>query len=171
MPGRSVVDAAAWARSDEEARLLIAASFQQRVVTLAEVRQVLDRMPATPRRKLVISTARDAAGGSHTLAELALFNICRVSRLPLPTRQVRFRDSAGRQRYLGAVFDPWRVAIEIDGAHHDAVQHQWDDSDRQNVMVLAGYRILRFPSHVVREQPQKVVAQLRRALEIAGWRP
>src|SRR4051812_47836641 len=36
-PARSVVDAAAWARSDREAALIIAATFQQRLVRLPDV--------------------------------------------------------------------------------------------------------------------------------------
>jgi very-short-patch-repair endonuclease len=171
MPGRSVVDAAAWARSDDEARLVIVASFQQRLVSAAEIRQVLDRMPTTRRRQLVAATVDEASGGSHTLGELALTKICRDAGLPMPTRQVRIKDQRGRRRYLDAVFDNWHVAVEVDGAHHDEVPFRWDDMDRENDIVLAGYRILRFPSHVVREQPQVVAARLRKALEIAGWRP
>jgi very-short-patch-repair endonuclease len=169
--GRAVVDAAAWARSDEQARLVIASAFQQRLVTAAEIDQVLRRRPTTRRRKLVIATTRDAAGGSHSIGELSLVNICRDARLPLPTRQVRFRDLAGRIRYLDAVFDPWKVAVEVDGAQHSDVAQAWDDSERDNALLLAGYRVLRFPVHVLREQPQLVAEQIRAALLLAGWRP
>ncbi len=171
MLGRAVIDAAAWARSDDEARLVIAASFQQRLVTGAEIRDVLARMPTTRRRRLVIATVEDAAGGSHSLGELDLVKICRTAGLPLPTRQVRFRDSAGRLRYLDAVFDPWRVAVEIDGAHHEEVLQRWDDLARENDMVIADFKVLRFPVHVVRERPHHVAATIRAALENSGWRP
>lgn len=169
--GRAVVDAAAWARSDREARLIIAASFQQRLVTAVEILGVLRRMPTVRRRRLILATTEEAAGGSHSLGELTFFDICRKDRLPVPTRQVRFRDLDGRLRYLDAVFDPWKVAVEIDGAHHDDVGQAWDDSERDNSLLLAEYRVLRFPVHVVREQPKKVAKYLRAALELAGWRP
>ena len=169
--GRAVVDAAAWARSDEAARLVIAASFQQRLVSAAEIGRVLERMPAARRRRLVIATTRDAAGGSHSLGELALVKLCRVARLPLPTRQLRLRDLDGRIRYLDAVFDPWRVAVEVDGAQHGEVGQSWDDGERDNALLLADFRVLRFPVHVIREQPRRVAAQIRAALELAGWRP
>lgn len=168
--GRAVVDAAAWARSDDEARLVIAASFQQRLVTAGEIGAVLDRFPTVPRRRLIVATTADASGGSHTLGELALVTICRREGLPLPSRQARFRDSAGRRRYLDAVFDPWRVAVEVDGAHHDDVRQRWDDLGRENDLVLAGFTVLRFPVHVIRERPEHVAAGLRAALERAGWR-
>jgi hypothetical protein len=168
--GRAVVDAAAWARSDDEARLIIVASFQQRLVTARQIAQSLDRMPATHRRLLVIHTARDAAAGSHSLGELGLFTICRRHRLPLPDRQVSFVDSSGRRRYLDAVFDRWRVAVEIDGVQHDQdlAQH-WDDIDRDTDLQFAGYRVLRVRVHEVRRQPAMVAAKLRRLLELAGW--
>lgn len=169
--GRAVVDAAAWARSDEQARLVIATAFQQRLVTAEEIGHVLDRRPATRRRQLVIATTRDAAGGSHSTGELLLVTICRNARLPLPTRQVRFRDLSGRIRYLDAVFDPWRVAVEVDGAHHDDVGQSWDDSERDNALLLAGYRVLRFPVHLLRERPHVVAERIRAALRLAGWRP
>ena len=168
---RSVVDAASWARSDNEARLIVAASFQQRLVRAGELEPVLRRLRNVPRRDLIRSTGDDAAGGSHTLGELALVEICRRARLPLPTRQVRFRDLSGRLRFLDAVFDPWKVAVEIDGAHHDEHRQRWDDAERDNALILATYQILRYPSHVLREKPRHVAAQLRTALTAAGWRP
>lgn len=169
--GRAVVDAAAWARTDDEARLIIAATFQQRLVTAAEIQPILDRMPTIPRHRLIVATVNDASRGSHTLGELDLVRLCRRFRLPVPTRQARFRDRSGRLRYLDAVFDPWKVAVEIDGAHHDDVGQRWDDCDRDNALVLAAYTILRYPTHVVREQPARVAGEIRVALTRAGWRP
>jgi very-short-patch-repair endonuclease len=168
---RAVVDAAAWARSNDEARLIIAASFQQRLVSAPEIEQVLKQMPTTRRRRLVIATSADAAGGSHSLGELDLAGICRKHRLPLPTRQVTFRDANRRQRFLDAVFDPWRLAVEVDGAHHDDVAQRWDDFERENDLVQDSFTVLRFPVHVVRERPHHVAARIRAALERAGWRP
>ncbi len=71
-PWRSVVDAAAWARSDDEARLIIAASFQQRLVSASDIDTVLNRRPAVRRRLLITETARDCAEGSHSVGELGL---------------------------------------------------------------------------------------------------
>jgi very-short-patch-repair endonuclease len=171
MPGRAVVDAAAWARSGDEARLIIAASFQQRLVSGPEVAAVLDRMPTVRRRFLTTTTARDCAAGSHSIGELDLVTLCRRSRLPLPTRQLRRRDSTGRLRYLDACFDDWKLVVEVDGAHHAEVGQMWDDSARQNDLALAGYVVLRFPVVVVRTQPRRVAAEIRAALQAAGWRP
>jgi len=170
-PGRSIVDASAWARSNDEARLIIAASFQQRLVAASDIEAVLDRRPATRRRSLIIATVRDCAAGSHSIGELDFAALCRGARLPVPVRQLRRRDAAGRLRYLDACFDDWKLVVEIDGAHHADVGQMWEDAARQNDLLLAGYVVLRYPVFVVRTQPQRVAAEIRAALITAGWRP
>jgi very-short-patch-repair endonuclease len=171
LAGRAVVDAAQWARSDQEARLIIVASFQQRLVSLGEIERACAPRCIITRRELILATARDGAAGSHSLGELFLVDLCRRAGLPVPSRQVRRRDRAGRIRYLDALFDPWRVAVEIDGVHHLEAGQSWDDAKRRNSLVLDGYVVLRYPAHVVREFPDRVAAEIRQALLRAGWRP
>ena len=168
-PSRSVVDAAQWARSDDEARLIIASSFQQRLVAAGDLESVLARMPKARRRSLLLRTASDCAGGSESLGELDFLALCRRGGLPIPSRQVERRDRSGRRRYLDVYFDEWKVAVEIDGAHHMNVGQMWDDTRRQNDLELAGYVVLRYPAFVVREDPDTVLAAIRRALTAAGW--
>src|SRR5262249_45066115 len=97
--------------------------------------------------------------------------LCRFARLPPPSRQVPRRDRTGRMRYLDVCFDAWHVALEIDGAHHVNVGQMWDDSARQNDLALNGYLVLRYPVHVVRDEPERVIADVRQALLARGWRP
>jgi len=80
-------------------------------------------------------------------------------------------DSTGRRRYLDLYFEEWGLHVEVDGAQHMDVQHAWADMERQNALWRSGERLLRFPSWLVRAEPQVVVAQIRRALLDAGWRP
>ncbi len=128
-PGRSLVEAAAWARSSDEARLIIAASLPAAHSPRADdVYPVLDRMLTVRRRRLIVATVRDCADGSHSIGELNLVGLCRRGRLPLPTRQLRHRDATGRLRYLDACFDDWKLVVEIDGAHHADVGQMWEDS-------------------------------------------
>lgn len=161
---RSLVDAAQWAGTDNEARAIIAAGIQQRVVRADDVRAVLDRLTRVPRRRLIRDTVVDAAGGAHSLAELDLVALCRSHHLPEPSRQVVRHDSSGRKRYLDAYFDEWHVHIEIDGAQHLDPRHAWADMRRQNDLWIAGEPVLRFPAWALRHTPTEVVAQLRAAL-------
>jgi very-short-patch-repair endonuclease len=169
--GRSVVDAAQWARSDEQARLMIATAFQQRMLHLADIERVLEQLPNPNRRRLILETARDCQEGAHSLSELEFARLCRRAGLPLPSRQFRWRDRTGRRRYVDAVFDEWKIAVEIDGVQHLDVGVAWDDARRQNDLELAGYLVLRYPAWVVRSHPERVIDDLRRALINAGWRP
>jgi very-short-patch-repair endonuclease len=58
------------------------------------------------------------------------------------------------------------VVVEVDGALHLDQQRRWDDQHRQNEIVLSDAIVLRFPSVVVRTQPEVVAAQIRRALAL-----
>jgi very-short-patch-repair endonuclease len=168
---RSVVDAAQWAPTDHDARSIVAAGFQQRLVGCDDVHKVLRRMPRARRRSLIVEIATDARGGSHSLPEAEFRQLCRRYRLPMPTRQLRRTDPSGRSRYLDAYFEEWRLHVEIDGSQHMDVRSWWADMRRQNELWIPGDRVLRFPSWAIRQRPAEVAEQVRAALMAAGWRP
>jgi very-short-patch-repair endonuclease len=166
---RSLLDAAQWARTDDAARAMVAAAFQQRPISLPEIQSVAGRMPRAKRRSLVLETAHDAAGGAHALSEIDLVRLCRRFRLPRPDLRERRKDAAGRNRYVDAYWRRWRLQVEVDGAHHVDVRHWEADMRRQNEVWVAGDRILRFSAWTVRHRPAEVAAQIRAALSAAGW--
>ncbi len=171
MPARSIVDAARWASCDEQARAIVAAAFQQRLVAGDELHQVLDRLPGIRRRAgLIAQTASLAAGGSHSLPELDFLALSRRAGFPEPARQVARRDAAGRSRYLDFLYEEFGVHVEIDGGQHLEVRAAWADMKRQNELWVAGERVLRFPAWLISARPGEVVAQVRAALTAAGWR-
>ncbi|WP_232533737.1 DUF559 domain-containing protein [Plantactinospora sp. KBS50] len=169
MPARSVVDAAQWAPDDNRARAIVAASFQQRLLSGEELAEALARMPRARRRRLILETASDARDGAGSIAESDFLRLCRRAGLPEPDRQVRRLDAAGRRRYLDVYFDEWKLQVEIDGGQHREVGHWWADMRRQNDLWISGLRVLRFPAWAVRERPAEVLAQVRAALTAAGW--
>jgi Protein of unknown function (DUF559) len=171
MPARSIVDAARWACADEQARSIVAAAFQQRLVSGDELHRVLDRLPRVRRAGLILQTASLAAGGSHSLPELGYLALSRKAGFPEPARQVARRDAAGRRRYLDFLYEEYGVHVEIDGAQHMEVRAAWADMRRQNELWIAGERVLRFPAWLIGARPGEVVAQVRAALTAAGWRP
>lgn len=166
---RSLVDAAQWARTDAEAREIIAAGFQQRLVSGAGMARALERLPKARRRRLIAETVADAAGGAHSLAALDLLGLCRRHHLPEPTRQTVRRDATGRRRYLDAYFEEWHLHVEVDGAQHLDPRQAWADMKRQNDLWIAGDRVLRFPAWALRSDPAAVIAQIHAALTAAGW--
>lgn len=166
---RSMVDAARWARSDREARTIIAMCLQQRLVSIADADTVVRRLHRIPRHALIRATLSDVDGGSVTITELDLVRLCRAYGLPEPSRQVLRHDADGRNRYLDASFDEWRVIVEVDGAHHMQVEQWWQDMRRHNALSVHGEILLRFPAFVVREEPAEVAAIIRDALRQSGW--
>lgn len=168
---RSVVDAAAWARTDDDARAIVAAAFQQRRVRPGDVEGVLDVLPRSHRRALVLETAAFAAGGAHALTELNLVTVCRRYHLPPPDRQVHRTDASGRDRYLDAYWAAYLLHVEVDGSWHLEVRTWWADMQRQNDLWITGDRVLRFPGWALIHEPARVAAQIHAALVAGGWHP
>jgi Protein of unknown function (DUF559) len=171
MPARSVIDAARWAASDDRARAIVTAAFQQRLVDHAAMMLALSRLGRLGRRTLITSTIHDAAGGSESIAEHDFLVLCRRGRLPEPTRQVVTTDGTGHRRYRDAYFEEFAVHVEIDGGQHTEVREWWADMQRQNAMGINGDRVLRFPAWALRNDPDRVLEQVRAALIAGGWRP
>jgi very-short-patch-repair endonuclease len=161
---RSVIDGAAWARSDNEARDLIARACQQGRVTADELWAVVRDFPRIRRRRLITATIADAAGGATALSEIDLVGLCRRHRIPVPDLQLRRADETGRNRFVDAHWAAARLLVEVDGGHHMEVGHWAADMLRQNQIWISGDRILRFPAALLRSNPAVVAGQIRAAL-------
>jgi very-short-patch-repair endonuclease len=83
--------------------------------------------------------------------------------LPRPEVQTNLGDRAARFVGRADLYYPAaRLAIEYDGGNHR--ERLIDDDRRQNLLVNAGYRLLRFTAADVQGRPDAVVAQVRAAL-------
>ena len=83
-----------------------------------------------------------------------------LSGLPAPEAQVEIRDDEGR--FVGRpdlYYAPQRLGLEYDGGIHR--QQLAEDNRRQNLLLRAGVRLLRFTAADVMSQPGLVVAQVR----------
>jgi very-short-patch-repair endonuclease len=87
--------------------------------------------------------------------------------LPRPLAQISLCDEDGH--FVGRpdfYYPPHRLALEYDGSGHR--ENLTGDNRRQNRMVDAGYRLLRFTAADVLSAPDSVVALVRRALSQPG---
>lgn len=67
--------------------------------------------------------------------------------------------------YIDIAFPAARLAIEIDGREfHSSPEAFESDRERQNHLVLAGWRVLRFTYGMLTRHPRVVLASIRRAL-------
>lgn len=167
---RSVVDAASWSSTDLAAQAVLASAVQQRLVTPDALTAVVSRLTRLPRRALISETIRDVSGGSLSEYEVLFVRLCRVHHLPMPDRQVRRVDAAGRLRYLDAEFDEYDLVVEIDGQQHMDVLAWWEDMARNNDVVASdGKSLLRFAGFALRRQGDRVAEVMHRYFQ--GFRP
>jgi very-short-patch-repair endonuclease len=83
--------------------------------------------------------------------------------LPRPEVQVNLRDN--KNRFVGRVdlyYPSARLVIEYDGGNHR--DRLVEDDRRQNLLVNAGFRLLRFTATDIHNGPDVVEAQVRSAL-------
>ncbi len=160
---RSVINAASWAGSELKTQAIIAASVQQGLVSPRSLNAVVQALVKVPRRRLIVETIRDVAGGSLSEYELLFLKMCRQFNLPTPTRQHKRKDAAGRWRYLDVDFDDYQLVAEIDGQQHMEALAWWEDMERNNdVVVEDGKTLLRFAGFALRRQPHGVAGVLRK---------
>ena len=164
---QALLIAAASFSSPRPACGILAAAVQQRLVTADRLRSELDLNPRLRHRRILIAGLADIAQGADALSEIDFVRLCRRFGLPTPIQQLVRRERSGRRRYLDATWrrrDGRLVVVEIDGALHLAVDRWWRDQLRQNELAVADALILRYPSVIVRTEPDLVARQLRQAL-------
>ncbi|HEY3713540.1 MAG TPA: DUF559 domain-containing protein [Jatrophihabitantaceae bacterium] len=162
---RSVIDAATWSTSPRRACAILCASVQQRLTSPERLDVELRRAGAIRHAAIMRQILGDISGGGHTLAEIDLTALARRAGLPPPRRQVLRREPSGKARYVDAEVDlpdGTVLAVEVDGAVHLQPTSWWDDTARQNELTIGGHPVLRFPTPVIRLDPDTVVDQLRR---------
>lgn len=103
---------------------------------------------------------RSAGEGGASEAERMLARLLRGAGITGWRQHVH---SCGYEIDLAFVAD--KIAIEVDGwAWHRDVERFNRDSERQNVLVNAGWHVLRFTWHQLRHEPEIVLDSIRRAL-------
>lgn len=146
---------------------ILAATVQQRLLRPAELVDELLASRWIRHHRALLAAANDICQGAQALSEIDFARLCRRHGLPEPVRQAVRRAPDGRRRYLDAEWklrDGRRVIAEVDGALHLIARRWWDDQIRQNELAIAGDLALRFPTVVMRGEPELVVGQLARAL-------
>jgi very-short-patch-repair endonuclease len=118
------------------------------------------RYPGIARLRRTIELAEPA---TESVMETRLRLLLVFARLPRPQAQVSLYDEAGDFLARPDFYYPLhRLAVEYDGAYHR--ENLTGDNRRQNRLVDAGYRLLRFTAADVLSAPDLVVDLVRRAL-------
>lgn len=116
--------------------------------------------PGAARLRVLAQLAAPAESPMETRLRWLLIK----ARLPTPDVQADLHDESGRFVGRADIYYPSaRLVIEFDGGNHR--ERLVDDNRRQNALIAAGYRVLRFTGADLRERPDGVVAQVRAALK------
>jgi very-short-patch-repair endonuclease len=134
-----------------------------RLISVDELREYVDEHPGAKgiaRLRRVVGLAEPKA---ESAMETRLRMLLVLARLPPPEVQVSVHDDQGR--FLGRpdlLYSRQRLAIEYDGGTHR--DRMVDDNRRQNGLVGAGLRLLRFTAADVYGTPDLVAMQVRHGL-------
>ena len=103
------------------------------------------------------------AGPAESAMETRLRWLLIQARLPRPEVQTNLHDADGRFAGRADLYYPAaRLVLEYDGGNHR--DRLVEDDRRQNLMVNAGFRLLRFTAADIYNRPEVVQAQVRGAL-------
>lgn len=147
-----------------EAVVAVDMALHQRLVDLVELRAYV---AANPRCRGIAQARRatelaEAAAESPMESRLRMLLI--LAGLPRPEVQVPLYDERGR--FIGRpdlYYRAHRIGLEFDGGtHRDSLV---EDNRRQNRLLNAGCRLLRFTAADVYSNPEQVIGQVRAALK------
>jgi very-short-patch-repair endonuclease len=142
------------------------------------VRAVASRR-TTPARLLAVLTGRrrvrwrrelsdalsDVADGSHSLLELRYARqVERAHGLPRGDRQ-HCRNGT----YEDVAYPGLRTSVELDGKVGHVAEHAFRDHRRDNAVVVAGARVLRYGFADVTQRPCVVAGEVAAVLRASGW--
>lgn len=147
-------------RSALDALIVIDMALQRRLTDEAALcRYASQRRPGAARLRSLARLAAPAESPMETRLRWLLVQ----ARLPHPEVQTDLRDSGARFLARADLYYPKaRLVIEFDGGNHR--ERLVEDDRRQNRLMNAGFRLLRFTGADVNARPDVVVAQVRAAL-------
>jgi hypothetical protein len=153
-----------------EAVVTVDMALHRGLVRLVDLQE---RVAAHPPRKGIAQlrqTVELAEPAAESPMETRLRLLLVLAGLPRPQAQVSLHDERGR--FLGRpdlYYPAQRLCLEYDGATHR--ESLIDDNRRQNRIVNAGFRLLRFTAADLRQRPDELVRQVREALRLPGRPP
>jgi hypothetical protein len=169
-PARSIIDMAEWALQRDQARSILAAAVQQRVITVDEMRATLRTRGPITRRTLVTETLDEIDAGAGVVIDFMYSRVEQAYDLPTGRRQAPL--VVGRRlRHLDVRYEPWGVRVIIDDDRHDHPGRQRDDlvPASPSADLLDGQVVVRCAADDLRDRPARVGAQVALALRRRGW--
>ncbi len=153
-----------------EAVVVADMALHQCLTTRAEFQAAIDTHAPRRNIKRLRKVAALAEAAAESAMETRLRLLLVLAGLPAPLLQVDLHDERGRFVARADLYYPeHRLAIEYDGGTHRTSLVA--DNRRQNLLLQAGYQLLRFTAADVLGAPDMVIAQVRAALNRSRVHP
>lgn len=142
----------------------IMAALRKRLLTTEDLVPAVSALAGSPGQRERRRAVRAAIRNPWSYAEMLLQRLLLEAGIEGWVANTSIRV-AGRRYSLDILFEGHRLIIEFDGYEFHSQQPQFTtDRERQNALVVAGYRVLRFTWEHLTERPDYVVATVRAAL-------
>ncbi len=165
----TVLDLTDAAKNFDVAFSWLSATCGRRLSTAEQIRQAADsRARLRWRTDVLQALTHISAGVLSNLERQFVRNVERPHRLPCPRRQARMRRGT-KSVYLDNLYDPFGLAVELDGLASHRAETRWQDIHRDNYMASAGIITLRYNWADVTKRPCQVAAEIASALRLRGW--
>lgn len=159
---------------DARAADLLDAALQSRVISPESFSDAVEgRLGFGHRGARMLRSLRDrACTGSRSEAEQRMGALLKLSRTGPWAANHPIRDESGRVvAEIDFAHEDLRIAIEVDGrAYHSDRRSFERDRERQNLLVVRGWLVLRFTWEQITQRPEEVLAAIDAAvrMRIAG---
>jgi very-short-patch-repair endonuclease len=163
-PARTLLDLAAGGLRGRRLEAAVDRAELLRLVDFGQLRALVRRhagRPGVPALQAVLEGYDAPAPATRSVLEELILELCEEHTLPRP---VTNSIVEGRERDF--VWPSARLVVEADSyAWHRSPSAMTEDRERDAVLILAGYRVLRFTWEQVTARPDGVARTLRRALD------
>ena len=141
-------------------------ALRKRVVTVDSLREALRLTPYRRGNASRWAVVLDSRSGGWSYPERVAHRLLRAARITGWVANHPFRSDAGDRYFIDIAFERARLAVEIDGRIHATDLGVFEsDRWRQNALVGAGWRVLRFTYAMVIDHPETFISTIRAALE------
>jgi predicted transcriptional regulator of viral defense system len=166
---RAVIESACTTQY-EAAVVLCDAALQQKLVTKAELREVLDWMSGWPGSGTALAAVAFADQRAESVGESRLRVLMDTHGLPTPELQVVIHLDDGIVARVDFLFRQQRVIVEFDGLvkyRDQAVDVVMREKRRENQLRAAGYLVIRVDWDDL-DHPERLVRRIRQAFAMAA---
>lgn len=131
--------------------------------TLADLWRAMDQIAGQPGNQLRRRFLRESSEEPWSEAERLLHGLLREAGITGWRGNVALIIK-GERCVVDVLFRRERLVIEVDGRHFHGAARFDDDRWRQNKLVIAGWRVLRFTWRMLEERPTEVIEMVEEAL-------